>query len=481
MSGNDVAKLTPSGGTEGGNFGMTPAVWGERSVFGAFAENNFRGACYVFFDWVEVERLEPLDPEDGSYFGRSVAVAGEYMVGGATEQGFNGQGSAYLFRRLSNLFVQVAKIVADDGQPGDLFGDAVAVTETAWVYVGAPGHNEGTGAVYVFETRDSTNWNLYTKLLSPEPGPQRLFGATLSLDGPLLAVSAPNHDVARGNVRRVGAGATFLYSVETWDNVGTLIASDGSDLDGFGRSVVCRNQTCIVGAPKHDVGDMYDAGAAYIFNDAWVQVAKLVSREPFAGQHFGSDVDIRHDAVVVGANQFSVPRGDPGSAELFCSDDGDYVSLERMTTDNYNDFGIFVALDPASDVVIVSALADENADAVATGAVYLYDVPCPGKLPPANDPSSSSSSKKSNNISLQPLLAGLALGVGLLILLGYAAILLRRRYRSGSSLDDAPDRTRKTEIVSPIPDETDDKDATVIDLTVDTKEVGTPLDNDEAL
>lgn len=468
-------KLTPSEGTEGGNFGMTPAVWGERAVFGAFAENNFRGACYVFFGWEEVERLEPLDVEDGSYFGRSVAIAGEFMVGGATEQGFNGRGSAYLFRRFANLFIQMTKIVVDDGQPGDLFGDAVAVTEASWIYVGAPGHNDGAGAVYVFETPDSTNWNLYMKLESPEPGPQRLFGATLSLDGPLLAVSAPNHDVARGNVRRIGAGATFMYSVVTWENVGTLIASDGSDYDGFGRSVACRNQTCVVGAPKHEVEDVFDAGAAYVFNDEWKQIGKVVSRNPFAGQHFGSDVDVRSDAVVVGANQFSVPLGDPGSAELFCSNDGRYVSLDRITTDKYNDFGIFVALDPHSDVVVVSALADNNADGVVTGAVYLYDVPCPENFiddvfPP---PDNASSKNSNNNVPLQPLLAGLALGAAMLILLGYAAILLRRRYRSGSSLDDAPrGRIRKTEIVSPVRDET-----TVIDLTLDPMEV----DNDDGL
>ena len=92
-----------------------------------------------------------------SFFGGGLAVEGDRLVIGATNDGFTiGHGSdvgaAYLYRSGVAGWEPTAKLTASDGQAWDLFGARIAVSgETILVGAPAPGF---TGKAYVFEAPD---------------------------------------------------------------------------------------------------------------------------------------------------------------------------------------------------------------------------------------------------------------------------------------------------------------------------------------
>ncbi len=96
---------------------------------------------------------DALDEQDA--FGSSVAVAGETLVAGALGDDNQGKGiasgAAYVYN-LTDLDATPTKLVPDELERDDRFGESVAVAGNT-LAVGAPGDDNqgvGAGAVYVF-------------------------------------------------------------------------------------------------------------------------------------------------------------------------------------------------------------------------------------------------------------------------------------------------------------------------------------------
>ena len=94
-----------------------------------------------------------------SLFGCSVAISGQYIVVGATEEdpsGVSDAGSAYVFKinDTGTSVEQIAKINADDYEADDLFGWSVAISGQ-YIVVGAnnedPSGADTAGSAYVFK------------------------------------------------------------------------------------------------------------------------------------------------------------------------------------------------------------------------------------------------------------------------------------------------------------------------------------------
>jgi hypothetical protein len=99
-----------------------------------------------------------------------------------------------------------------------------------------------------------------------------------------------------------------------------LVASDGADGDGFGRSVAIEGDTAVVGAPT---GPDY-RGAVYVFTrsgDSWTQSAKLTASDRESGARLGSSLAIDGDTIVAGAPQYRICHlsdcSGPGYASVF--------------------------------------------------------------------------------------------------------------------------------------------------------------------
>ena len=86
------------------NFGESVAIYGDYIVVGAHYEDtggSNAGAAYLFKinsngSVTEVAKFQGHDTSRKDYFGRSVAIYGDYIVVGATEKSTGG--AAYLFK-----------------------------------------------------------------------------------------------------------------------------------------------------------------------------------------------------------------------------------------------------------------------------------------------------------------------------------------------------------------------------------------------
>lgn len=152
--------MTLDGSVEADDFGADVSVHGHTALVSAPGENEGGGAVYVFVQgesgWTQQARLVADDGAAGDVFGKSVAIWGNTAVVGAPDadgaEGAVDTGAVYIFRRASGVWTQIAKLTADDADAGDKFGMAVDIGATD-IAVGAPGDDElGTdaGAVYVY-------------------------------------------------------------------------------------------------------------------------------------------------------------------------------------------------------------------------------------------------------------------------------------------------------------------------------------------
>lgn len=127
-----------------------------------------------------------------------------------------------------------------------------------------------------------------------------------------------------------------------------LLADDGWNPNGFGRSVAIYGNTAVVGAP--DSGTY--SGAVYVFVRSginyWIRQARLTSDSQLWYDLFGSSVAIYEDTIVVGAPGETSHKG---AAYVFVRSGGVWSKQQRISSSISNAFGASVAIDRGTIVV----------------------------------------------------------------------------------------------------------------------------------
>ncbi|HEY0632580.1 MAG TPA: FG-GAP repeat protein [Thermoleophilaceae bacterium] len=163
----ESAQLTASGGAAGDRFGRSVAIAGDTVAIGAPNRQSSKGAAYVFVKppagWTgnpaQAAELTASGGEKLDAFGVSVAVSGDTVVAGSSQEGMDAvpkPGLAYVFVKPGATWAdstQAQELRPADSASSDGFGDSVAMDGNVAV-VGAParkvGTNELQGAAYVF-------------------------------------------------------------------------------------------------------------------------------------------------------------------------------------------------------------------------------------------------------------------------------------------------------------------------------------------
>jgi hypothetical protein len=167
-------KLLASDGAASDYFGHSVTIFGDTIAVGAYGDDigseaepvffsgpsTDQGSVYVFVrsgtSWAKQTKLVASDGAASDNFGRSVAIYEDRIVVGAPYDDTGAsqdRGSAYMFARSGNSWLQARKLTASDGAAGDRFGHSTAIYEETTV-VGAP-YDDGffgqdQGSVYVF-------------------------------------------------------------------------------------------------------------------------------------------------------------------------------------------------------------------------------------------------------------------------------------------------------------------------------------------
>lgn len=215
------------------------------------------------------------DPGAGDQMGDSCALHGSTAILGApSDDGSAGtnSGSAYIFIRQGNTWLQQARLRPVNGGAFDRFGQAVDIDfDTA--IVGAPFRDEGAsdaGAAYIFDRLGST-WLESAKLLPPNPQANMHFGSSVAVSGDTAIVGASGYEHQSGDA---GIAHVYTRSGGAWTLQDTLIPQDRAGFRSFGRRVALDDDTAAVLA----IGSSGDRIRLYIFQrvgDTWFQRQRI--------------------------------------------------------------------------------------------------------------------------------------------------------------------------------------------------------------
>jgi hypothetical protein len=153
--------LTPQAAAAGDSIGVAVAMHGDAAIIGG------AGSAYIFrrsgSGWTQEAVLAGSDAAAGDGFGRAVAINANRAIVGAPMQAEN-RGAAYLFDRAANGWTETSKLLARTVTTGSALGARVALLRDYGI-AAAPGRDEGTGAVYLFEKNPQADgWAAFTRL-----------------------------------------------------------------------------------------------------------------------------------------------------------------------------------------------------------------------------------------------------------------------------------------------------------------------------
>ncbi len=382
----EVVKLLAADGARGDWFGSSVSISGGAVIAGAPGHSDpvrVSGAAYVYEQIGGVwTRVAQLGSDEGitADFGISVSINGNAAIVGAyldSDRGVSA-GAAYVFERIDGDWVQVAKLHASDGVTNDYFGAAVSISDDTAV-VGAWGDDDlgsHCGSAYVFEKVGGV-WMQVAKLGADDGAMNDYFGWSVSVSGDTAIVGALADDDVGSNS---GSAYVFEKAGGAWAEVAKLVAADGADGAFFGNAVSIGDDVAIVGAQgDDDLGN--DSGSAYVFErvgGTWVQVNKLLASDGAADDSFGTSVAIDGDKAIVGAPGDD-PSGDSsGSAYLFARVGGHWMQVSKLLASDgaANDsFGCCVSL---SDATVAAGAFGDGDSGYQSGSAYLFDAACDG-------------------------------------------------------------------------------------------------------
>ncbi len=368
-------------------FGSSVSINNNRVLVGASNDDengNSAGAAYVFepgaTGWVETAKIIADDGDEDDLFGRSVSLFGDRaLIGAVFEEEVTNQGSigaAYVFEYDGMNWVQKIKLTADDGTPGNRFGEGVSVSGNR-ALISATGQDDDFGAVYVFDLVNG-EWEQSAKLIAPLRVDDDLFGRSISLLGDRALISS----YGDGDVMGDRTGAVFVFDLVNgaWVETIKLTAHDGVTDDQFGSAVSLGIDRALIGAQLADNPDFtgpspVNWGAVYVFdldNGIWSQTTKFFNEEGAAFDSFGSAVSLYGDKALIGVERVDGISGfNAGAAYLYHLVEGQWVKVDKILASDQaaNDrFGNAVSISD-SHLLIAASANDSRA-----GSAYLYKI-----------------------------------------------------------------------------------------------------------
>lgn len=373
---HELQRLTASNAKQVDYFGNALAVDGGWLIVGAWGASSETGAAYIFElqgdTWVEVDILTASDGATGDQFGAAVAIHGDYAIVAAEGDDDAGQqsGSAYVFQRQGDDWVEVDKLTVLDAAAGDQFGRSVALHEDLAI-VGASSAADGgqaSGSAYVFQ-RQGDDWVEMDELTASDAAALAYFGTAVAIRDDVALVGATGDGEAG-----VMAGAVYVFerNGDAWTEVDKLDMSDVGEGDVFGNTIAQGDGVAVVGAIYGRAATGSSTGAAYAYRRAsngWVETDKLLASAASVSAHFGARVALLGSYALVSATGQTTGTTGSGVAYVFRRSGDVWTEVAMLTPDersDYDAFGAPVAIDV--EHAFVGSAGDDN----GRGAVIVF-------------------------------------------------------------------------------------------------------------
>ncbi|QTA88270.1 FG-GAP repeat-containing protein, cohesin domain-containing [Desulfonema magnum] len=211
----ETAKLTASDGEERAYLGKSVSISGDYAIVGTHFygdKGSYSGSAYIFekssggwSDMTETVKLTSDDGVRGDYFGSSVSVSGNYAIVGA--YGNSDSGTAYIFQREGGTWIQQDKLIPDDGVKDDRFGRGVSISGD-YAIAGAYYKDNQKGSAYIFR-REDNGW-IQTKLTATDGMAEDRFGCSVSISDEYAIVGAYLDDD-----KGTDSGSIYIYKIDS--------------------------------------------------------------------------------------------------------------------------------------------------------------------------------------------------------------------------------------------------------------------------
>lgn len=284
------------------SFGGALAITDQYIFVGETRNVAFQGEVYIYDAEDSSKKPTILSVnQELERFGRTLAVQGQTLFVSAHEAN-ESRGAVDVFQ-FDDTWEHLTRLTASDGHPEDQFGLSIAV-QGRQVFIGAPGRNESTGAVYIF-TESTERTYIESHIIIPsDVSLGDRFGSTLAVDGHLAAISALSQSESRG--------AVYGYRNESdqWVQIGKLSPDFLSESSRMGSSLLIHDARIFAGAPLHDEG----RGLVFEieFDSASNQMQIRNFLQPLNQERmsqFGAAITFAGEELWVGSNRSNRGRG----------------------------------------------------------------------------------------------------------------------------------------------------------------------------
>lgn len=294
----------------------------------------------------------------GDMFGQSVSISGNQAVVGACNNSLNNNSnSAYVFEKINNEWKEVAKLTVAESSDSS-FGFSVSISGNQLI-IGARGNSYQSGSAYIFEKINGT-WVEVAKLKASDSANFNNFGWSVSISDNQAIVGAPSK----------GTKTCSAYAFEkingTWVEVAKLNASDSIILNNFGWSVSISGNQAIVG----DYQNIAHLGSAYVFekiNGNWTEVTKLTASDGTVYSSFGYSVSIFDDSIIIGAATDDMCLG---SVYLYKRINGNWIETDKITASNNTGGFLGISVSISENTAVAGACG--SADNIAYTGAYVF-------------------------------------------------------------------------------------------------------------
>lgn len=236
-------------------------------------------------------------------------------------------------------------------QPADLAGNAFfgfsISADGNLLAVGAPQFRTNTninpGAVYIFQRANGGNWIQQAKLQSPTPMFTDQFGMAVALQGNTLLVGAPKSNTT-------GQVYEFRLANGAWQHQATLLPEPNDIL--FGATLAFHRNALAIGSGAINTSSVYTFTRT---QNTWsaptrLQLANVLS--------FGGALAIQDDTMVIGA-----PHSN--AAFIYTRSNGVWSQTTALAPANNSLYGWSVAINNGR-IAVGAPLGDQG------GAAYVY-------------------------------------------------------------------------------------------------------------
>jgi hypothetical protein len=237
-NGTGEVKITAGDGSNGDGFGRSIAMSNTQIIVGATGDDDLgtqSGSAFIYdLDGTNEVQLTASDGATQSYFGMRVAMCATKVAVGA-HYADSSKGAVYVY----NLDgTSELKIVSSDLATGDQFGECIAMSDTK-LAVGSPGDDSvganNTGSVYVY----NLNGTGEVKITASDSAATDMFGIAVAMSDTKIVVGSLRHNSTKG--------AVYVYNTDGTGEV-KITASDAATGDQFGGAVAILGDKIIVGA-----------------------------------------------------------------------------------------------------------------------------------------------------------------------------------------------------------------------------------------